>query len=134
MICGCHQRLPGSLSLLVCGITHFIKFARLTVGILDWFTNILVFSGCSTVKSCLTLTIPWTVAHRAPLSMGFPRQEYWSGLPFPSPGDLPNPGTELTSPTLAGGFFTTEPPAMPGPGMSGHHFYALKQLPNVCTN
>ena len=51
---------------------------------------------------------PWTVAPQAPLSMGFPRQEHWSGLPFPSPGDLPNPGLEptfLTSPSLAGGFF-----------------------------
>ena len=44
--------------------------------------------------------IPWTVAHQAPLSMGFPRQEYWSGLPFPSPGDLPHPGTEPESPAL----------------------------------
>ena len=43
---------------------------------------------------------PWTVAHQAPPSMGFYRQEYWSGLPFPSPGDLPNPGTEPRSPTL----------------------------------
>ena len=53
---------------------------------------------------------PWMVARQAPLSMGFLRQEYWSGLPFPSPWDLPNPGTEPTSPALAGGFFTTEPP------------------------
>ena len=52
---------------------------------------------------------PWTVALQAPLSMGFPRQEYWSGLPFPSPGDLPNPGMEPASPALAEGFFTTEP-------------------------
>ena len=51
---------------------------------------------------------PWTVAHRTPLSMGFPRQEYWSGLPFPSPGDLPDPGIEPESPTFAGEFFTTE--------------------------
>ena len=50
-----------------------------------------------------------TVAHQAPLSMGFPRQEYWSGLPFPSSGDLPDPGIKLRFPTLAGGFFTTEP-------------------------
>ena len=53
---------------------------------------------------------PWTVAHEAPLSMGFSRQEYWSGLPFPFPGDLPDPGMETKSlPTLAlmGGFFTT---------------------------
>ena len=51
---------------------------------------------------------PWTVAHQAPLSMGFPRQEYWSGLPFPSPGDPPDPEME---PHLlhAGGFFITEP-------------------------
>ena len=51
-----------------------------------------------------------TVALQAPLSMGFPRQEYWSGLPFPSSGDLPNPGIEPVSPALAGVFFTTEPP------------------------
>ena len=62
--------------------------------------------------------IPWTVAHQAPLSMGFPRQEYWSRLPFPSPGDLPDPGVELTSPALAGGtgnewLITTEPPGKP---------------------
>ena len=53
---------------------------------------------------------PWTVAHQAPLSMGFSRQEYWSGLPCPPPGDLPKPGIEpacLMSPALAGRFFTT---------------------------
>ena len=50
---------------------------------------------------------PWTIAHQAPLSVGFPRQEYWSGLLFPSLGDLPNPGIEPTmSPAMAGGFFT----------------------------
>ena len=53
---------------------------------------------------------PWTVARQAPLSMGFPRQEYWSGLPFPSPGDLSHPGIEPASPALVGEFFTTEPP------------------------
>ena len=57
--------------------------------------------------------IPWTVACQAPLSVGFPRQEYWSGLPFPSLGDLPDPGIEPTSPALAGGFFTTAPPGKP---------------------
>ena len=59
---------------------------------------------------CLTFVTPQTVAHQAPLSMGFPRQEYWSGLPFPSPGDLPDPGIEPVCPALADGFFTTEPP------------------------
>ena len=46
------------------------------------------------------LAAPWTVAHQAPPSMEFSRQEHWSGLPFPSPGDLPNPGIERRSPTL----------------------------------
>ena len=49
----------------------------------------------------------WTVARQAPLPMGFPRQEYWSRLPFPPPGDLPDPEVEPTSAALAGGFFTT---------------------------
>ena len=56
---------------------------------------------------------PWTVAHQAPLSLGFPRQEYWSLLPFPFPGDLPGPGIEPTSPVLVGRFFTTEQPGKP---------------------
>ena len=53
------------------------------------------------------------VARQARLSMGFPRQEYCSGLPFPFPGDLPNPEVEPVSPALAGGFFTTESPGKP---------------------
>ena len=61
--------------------------------------------------SCIWLFATlWTIAHQVPLSMGFSRQEHWSGLPFPSPGDLLHPGIEpasLTSPSLAGGFFTT---------------------------
>ena len=56
---------------------------------------------------------PGTVALQAPLSMGFSRQEYWSRLSFPSPGDLPDPGTELVSPVLAGRLFTAEPPEKP---------------------
>ena len=56
---------------------------------------------------------PWTAVCQAPLSMGFSRQEYWIGLPFLPPGDLPIPGTEPKSPALAGGFFTTEPPGKP---------------------
>ena len=69
---------------------------------------------------------PWTVAHQAPLSMGFPRQEYWSGLPFPSPGYLPNLGIKPASPAspaLAGRFFTTELPGKPSLG------YSLSRLP-----
>ena len=56
--------------------------------------------GGLVAKLCPTLAIPWTVACQAPLSMGFSRQEYWSGLPFPSPGDRPNPGNEPGSPAL----------------------------------
>ena len=65
---------------------------------------------CVSVSPSVTLdsSTTWTVAHQAPLSMGFPKQEYWSGLLFPSAGDLPDPGTEPTSPALVGGFFTTE--------------------------
>ena len=55
---------------------------------------------------------PWPAAHQAPLSMGFPRQKYWSGLPFPSPGVLPSPGIEPESPALAGRLFNAEPPGL----------------------
>ena len=70
--------------------------------------------GGSVAKLCPTLATPWNVACQAPLSMGFSRQEYWSGLPFPSPGDLPDPGIKPGSPALqtdsciAGGFLLTE--------------------------
>ena len=56
-----------------------------------------------------SFVIPWTVDHQAPLSMGFYQQVYWNELPFPSPGDLPDPGIEPLSPALAGGFFTSKP-------------------------
>ena len=66
--------------------------------------------GGLVAKSCPTLATPWSVACQAPLSVGFPRQEYLSRLLFLSPGDLPDPGIELGSPALAERFFTTEPP------------------------
>ena len=56
---------------------------------------------------------PWTVAYQAPLFMGFSRQEYWSGLPFPSPGDLPDPGIEPGSPALQADTLLSEPPGKP---------------------
>ena len=68
---------------------------------------------CGCVLSHVRLfATPWTVSHQAPLSMEFPRQAYWSGLLFPSPGDLPDPGVEPpppVSPALTGGFFITKP-------------------------
>ena len=63
-------------------------------------------------QSCLFAT-PWTVAYKAPLSMEFSRQKYWSGLPFPSPRDLPNPGNEPGSPTLQVDALLSEPPGNP---------------------
>ena len=72
---------------------------------------------CVQLLSCvLVFETPWTVALQAPLSMGFPRQEYWSRLPFPSPGDLLIPGikpTSLASPAVASGFFTIDTPGKP---------------------
>ena len=63
--------------------------------------NICIYGGAGLVaKLCLILATPWTVAHQAPLSMGFPRKEYWSGLPFPSPEYLPHPGIKPASPAL----------------------------------
>ena len=60
-----------------------------------------------------SLVTPWTVAHKAPLSMGFSRQEYWSGLPFPSPGDLPDPRIKPGSPALQADALPSEPPGKP---------------------
>ena len=69
--------------------------------------------GGLVTQSCLTLSTPWTAACQTPLSLGFSRQDYWSGLPFLSPEDIPNPGIKPMSPALAGKFFTTEPPVKP---------------------
>ena len=75
--------------------------------------------GGLVAKSCPTLVTPWTAACQAPLSMGFFRQEYWSGLLFPSRGYLPDPGIKPASPALAGKFFTTERPRTPIKGIKG---------------
>ena len=64
-------------------------------------------SESEVTQSCVTL---WTVPHQAPPSMGFSRKEYWSGLPFPSPGHLPDPGIKPRSPALQADVLTSEPP------------------------
>ena len=75
-------------------------------------TRNFAHGGGLVTKSCPTLATPWTVARQVPPSMGFSRQEYWNGLPFPIPGDLPDPGIEPRFPALhtisyiAGRFFT----------------------------
>ena len=79
----------------------------------------------------------WTVACQAPLSMGFSRQEYWSELPFPSPGDLANPGiepTSLASPALAGRFFTTASPGKPYLSLLRSNFSHLSCTTSTCNS
>ena len=73
----------------------------------------MIESESEVAQLCLTLCNPWTVAHPAPPSMEFSRQEYWSGLPFPSPGDLPDPGIEPRSPTFQADALTSVPPGKP---------------------
>ena len=74
------------------------------------------------------LETPRTAAHQAPLSMEFSRQEYWSGLPFPTPGDFPDLEIELKSPALSGRFFTTEPPGKPFILIGELLFFLLSQF------
>ena len=77
----------------------------------------LIFGSSEEVKLLSRVQLfatPWTVAHQAPLSMGFCRQEYWSGLPFPSPGDLPDQRIEPGSPALQADALSSEPPGKPG--------------------
>ena len=81
--------------------------------------HILHLGGGLVTKLCPTLATPWTITHQAPLYIGFLRQESWSGLPFPSPGDLPEPGIEPRSPTLQVDSLPTEPPGKP---ISHHKF------------
>ena len=83
-------------------------------------------------KSCSTLATWWTVARQAPLSMGFSRQEYWSGLPFPSSGDLPDPGIKPRSPALQADSLLTEPPGHSQEGICVYiqlrHFVSQQKL------
>ena len=78
---------------------------------------------CVLTQSFQLFVTPWTAACQAPLSLGFSRQEYWSGLLCSPPGDIPDPGIELMSPALAGRFFKTEPPGKP-PDLSRKNFYS----------
>ena len=82
--------LPGDLLSQTLFIFYLLTSHSLTV----------LSGGGLVTKSCLTFVTPWTVAGEVPLSMGFSRKEYWSGLPFPSPGNLLNPGIEPGSPAL----------------------------------
>ena len=109
MIC----RLSHSKSLLlqvalrVGGRTIFLGMIIPEPGASNQVVEVLV------PPSCLTLCDPWTVARQAPLSMELPRQEYWNGLPFPSPGDLPNPGIKPRFPALQADSLPSELPGKP---------------------
>ena len=76
---------------------------------------------------------PWTVACQVPLSMGFPRQEYWSGLSFPSPGDLPNPGIEPGTPALQADSLPTELSGKPHPPLQKEYVKAVYCHPAYLT-
>ena len=73
----------------------------------------LLIGSVLVTQSCPAPCDPWTIAHQLPLFMEFSRQEYWSGLPFPSPGDLPDPGIEAGSPALQANSLPSEPPGKP---------------------
>ena len=87
-------------------------------------------SESEVAQSYPTLCDPWTVAHQAPPSMGFSRQEHWSGLPLPSPGDLPDPGIEPRSPTLQADTLTSAPSGKPEEYWSGLPFPSPGDLPD----
>ena len=91
-------------------------------------------NGSLVTKLCPTLVTLWTIASQALLSMGFPRQEYWNGLPFPCLGDLLNPGIEPKSPALQVDSLSSEPPGKPPPIMAVYviGFY-LNYLPREKT-
>ena len=100
--------------------THGTDFWRdeHAITVCQWFSirTGIVYTPTQFLSHVWLFVTPWTVAHQAPLSMRWSWQEYWSGLPFSPPGDLPNPGIEPmspVSPALAGGFFTTLPPGKP---------------------
>ena len=99
----------------------------------EWFINsamCVCVCVCVCMSSCVQpFVIPLTVAHHALLCMNFSRQEYWSGLPFPTPGDLPNPGIEpasLVSPALAGEFFTA------GATLEAQFWYQIRSVTQSC--
>ena len=98
--------------------------------------RIQVSCHCTTLCVCVCVishsqlfATPWTVAHQVPLSTGLPLQKYWSGLPFPSPGDIPDPEIEpksLASPALAGGFFTADTTWKALHNFRGHPLFRLQ--------
>ena len=96
-----------------CGSDHELLIAKFRLKLKKVWKTTRPFKVKVKVMSLSRVRLfatPWTVAYQAPPSVGFSRQEYWSGLPFPSPGDLPNPGIKPGSPTLQADALPSEPP------------------------
>ena len=111
------------------GIYVHVSMADREVDVYVCIQICVMLSSCSIISNFAT--IPWTAAHYAPLSMGFSRQEYWSGLPFPSPGYLPDPRNRTGISCIAGRCFTTEPPRKPNMSIQTHkhiHIHTLIQI------
>ena len=115
---GIGAKLPGSkkpVQMTLAGFPRQVTPQGLRTFIF-WFPHLLCLLLCCVLSRVQFFATPWTIARQSPLSMGSSRQEYRTGLPFPSPGDLPDPGIEaetLLSPALSGGFLTTAPPGKP---------------------
>ena len=116
--------MPGLISIflnnqgLFCGPACDLSILDIIPCVLDrfsilWLSNGMFYDGGLFAKPCLTLVIPWTLTHHAPLTLGFPRQEYWIGLPFPSPGGPSNSGVEFKSHVLQVDSLLTELPVKP---------------------
>ena len=113
--------IPGGVSVFTLCLQCTRRYSDwITVHIIPYYSDICknIFKVCMLSHfSCIwPFATSWTITHQALLSMGFSRQEYWSGLPFSPPGNLPNPGIQPLSPVapaLAGGFFATELPGQP---------------------
>ena len=142
MSLGCHdpvsQFINGLWILLSDCIENIyvsISFSRLSSSrpeSVTFHTSQCLVQNLLLTRCHVWLSLPlWTVARQTPLSMGFSRQEYWSGLPFPSPGDLPNPETEPASPALAGDFFTTEPLGSPHENFRYKYNVPVLDFPNL---
>jgi len=97
--------------------------------IMNIFSCIYIYEKCESISHSVVSNsvTPWTVAHQALLSMGFSRQEYWSGLPFPSKGDLPNAGIKPRSLPLQGDSLLSEPPGKP------IHIWPIYYMGHTCT-
>ena len=92
----------------ICQKSLYFAFNFAVTNIINNYKLTMMLRSSLVAQSCLTLCDPMTVAHQAPHFMGFSRQEYWSGLPFPSPGDFPDPGIKPRSPALQADSLLTE--------------------------